>query len=598
MSTSEPVSEEGEIVSQTKSITDKYVFNTAITRSRYLVVAVGNPFLLMKLEDQMSKKYGNNARCWSSYMKQCIECQTFSYSQKLQNNFNKSKSEKLINCIYETSTPPKSPVSLKSMDSIIKSYKKHFERGKKLMLCYSKGKISWNLGDDIPDYYENEENKFTSSTSYDCVLDVKHIRLAKAIPLDSSKPMVTILGMENRKNAFDGDVVKVDVFEDCGQGECYGKVRELIEERSNRKFICEVSSKNPIEFFPVDKKNPKLTNLPRIYMRNQDEVKQNSNVVVFELPREIQRNDEDYEDKEELTLPIVKQVIPFQVAKKLLFLVSFVTWKQKYRNPLGIVEAVLPKGFTRFNAERLLTFQHCVDYNDERLDGKSDDDFFIPSVPLENETENGTGNLQCFTIDPEGAKNLDDALSIRKIIGPNGIVTYQVGVHIVNAAKGILAGSEDDIAAKALGVSVYGGYGTRTEGKVRHMISSHALRLKLSLIPGKNREVISVIGSIKFDPKSNTLTVLSVKIEQTQIRSTLKLTYENAQQILEGNIPDNCQNEASLFKNMSLELSMKLLYDIAFAMRLKRMQSEAAYAYDINDTGEEKNWQAHLWLKN
>ena len=52
ISTSEPtVMLDGGLVSPsdpTKSISDRFVFNTVITRSRSLVVAVGNPFLLLK----------------------------------------------------------------------------------------------------------------------------------------------------------------------------------------------------------------------------------------------------------------------------------------------------------------------------------------------------------------------------------------------------------------------------------------------------------------------------------------------------------------------------------------------------------------------
>ncbi len=51
-------------------------------------------------------------------------------------------------------------------------------------------------------------------------------------------------------------------------------------------------------------------------------------------------------------------------------------------------------------------------------------------------------NNLSFTIDPESAQNLDDALSLVKI---RTTEIYRLGVHIVNAAKHIPPNSEDDI---------------------------------------------------------------------------------------------------------------------------------------------------------
>ena len=77
ISTSEPtVMLDGGLVSPsdpTKSISDRFVFNTVITRSRSLVVAVGNPFLLLKIERFMVRRYGKMGKCWSHYLDACIK---------------------------------------------------------------------------------------------------------------------------------------------------------------------------------------------------------------------------------------------------------------------------------------------------------------------------------------------------------------------------------------------------------------------------------------------------------------------------------------------------------------------------------------------
>ena len=49
----------------TKSVCDQFVFNTVITRAQSLVVAVGNPFMLLKMEHHNSKP------CWREYLNLC-----------------------------------------------------------------------------------------------------------------------------------------------------------------------------------------------------------------------------------------------------------------------------------------------------------------------------------------------------------------------------------------------------------------------------------------------------------------------------------------------------------------------------------------------
>ena len=78
ISTSEPTTSEGETRDSTKSISDPAVFITAITRARSLIVATGNPFMLLRREEHMVKKYGERGHCWSLFLKACIDNGTLS----------------------------------------------------------------------------------------------------------------------------------------------------------------------------------------------------------------------------------------------------------------------------------------------------------------------------------------------------------------------------------------------------------------------------------------------------------------------------------------------------------------------------------------
>ena len=73
LSTTEPIAEDGNTLNPTKSPCDRYVFNTVLTRAKSLVVVVGSPRVLLNTEKHMVKLYGDKGRCWSLYLKSCIE---------------------------------------------------------------------------------------------------------------------------------------------------------------------------------------------------------------------------------------------------------------------------------------------------------------------------------------------------------------------------------------------------------------------------------------------------------------------------------------------------------------------------------------------
>ncbi len=76
---------DGSTLDGTKSFCDPYVFNTAVTRAKSLVIAVGNPFLLLKMEAHFVREYGeeHNAHCWSTYLDFCIQNESLHFHSKL-----------------------------------------------------------------------------------------------------------------------------------------------------------------------------------------------------------------------------------------------------------------------------------------------------------------------------------------------------------------------------------------------------------------------------------------------------------------------------------------------------------------------------------
>lgn len=72
-------------------------------------------------------------------------------------------------------------------------------------------------------------------------------------------------------------------------------------------------------------------------------------------------------------------------------------------------------------------------------------------IDPKNESRKEMRDRKTFTIDPESAKDFDDALSIKKL--PNG--DWEIGVHIADVSHYVVEGSELDKEARKRGTSVY-----------------------------------------------------------------------------------------------------------------------------------------------
>ena len=559
----------------------------------------------------MKDKYGEGGKCWSEYIRRCLECKTFYPPPLVEHDLSKFEHakellyEKVFSSIPQDILPTMDDRQSNSdvpADSILSAYKKQFEnipecKQTKLTLCRIGKNLTWNLKEaegtqgspEITAEADVSDIKFIET--YKCQLSIKHYRKAEAIPLDHTKKVVKIGGVGNRKGAFDGDVVEVGIFPKNPQGKCYGRVIRVIESVDSRRFVCTVYHKNSTLFCPIDKKNPLICNLPRLsrdlLMRpwqNRSAINEDlksTDVVIFD-PKSV--------SLEGRHLPQIQSVIPLAVAQNMLFVVQFLLWNPKYRFPLGIVINALPKGMTFFDGERLLKACHGIEYNDSVQSE--------PSVPADHQQEPSSFPLydRAFTIDPVNAINLDDAVSLKLLDHIDKAERYELAVHIVNAAKHISGGSIEDRKARDLGTSVY----TGAEGKTMHMLPTN-VRNQLSLNPKCTRDVLSIVAVISVDNKDSTITLEEVKTMQAQVKSCMKLSYQAAQQIME---KQHLQDNAQAMKEFdatdgqpTIAETLQLLYKIALKMRQERLRSPAAYCYEVEESEERSCWQTHMMIE-
>ncbi len=127
-------------------------------------------------------------------------------------------------------------------------------------------------------------------------------------------------------------------------------------------------------------------------------------------------------------------------------------------------------------------------------------------------------NKNVFTIDPEDAKDFDDALSIE--ILPNG--NYSVGIHIADVSYYVKTGGNIFNEALRRGTSIY------FVGKVIPMLPERLSNKICSLVPNEDRLTYSVIVEITETGK-----IIDYVIEKSVIKSKRRFTYEEVQNILD-----------------------------------------------------------------
>lgn len=153
-------------------------------------------------------------------------------------------------------------------------------------------------------------------------------------------------------------------------------------------------------------------------------------------------------------------------------------------------------------------------------------------------------NKNVFTIDPEDAKDFDDALSIEKLGNGN----FSVGIHIADVSHYVRKDSALDEEALIRGNSVY------FVGKVIPMLPENLSNNICSLVPFEDRLTYSVI--VEITPRGR---IVDYKISKTVINSKRRFTYEEAQKIIDDESGDFAEDILSLNK-------------LAVILRSKRMK--------------------------
>lgn len=156
-----------------------------------------------------------------------------------------------------------------------------------------------------------------------------------------------------------------------------------------------------------------------------------------------------------------------------------------------------------------------------------------------------------FTIDPEDAKDFDDALSFKPLENSN----FEVGVHIADVSHYVTPGSDIDREARDRGTSVY------LADRTVPMLPEKLCNRLCSLRPNEEKLCFSAVFEIT--PRA---AIRKKWFGRTVIKSNFRLTYEQAQDIIEG-IADSPDTE--------LQTAITVLNKLAGILKGKRRKAGA-----------------------
>ncbi|XP_053369516.1 helicase with zinc finger domain 2-like [Clarias gariepinus] len=325
-----------------------------------------------------------------------------------------------------------------------------------------------------------------------CKLKMERHDLAYAKPLKDLTSTICISGKDAVGRSFPGDEVCVQILSrtcQLNRGESVkGKVVGLLD-RSEKSctIICRMEGHKQLAT-PVKKNMTRI----RILKKQQDKIE----------IRKINPKDGHYVPKRSIDM-----------AEDQLLVVKVLKWEKTHQYPLGAVTKVISH---EEYYKVLLELEYGIK------------DSPPPFQPKCDQKENEERNLT-FTIDPSDAYALDDAFSL----SDHG-EQYMIAIHITDVASVIRKGSKEDTFAKKQGRTFYN---VHLKANKAFMLSEESSNEFLSLLPGQKRKTIS----LKIMINKATNIIESSNFTRSVIKSDRRLSYEEADKIIQEFCPDDSQ---------------------------------------------------------
>jgi len=240
-----------------------------------------------------------------------------------------------------------------------------------------------------------------------------------------------------------------------------------------------------------------------------------------------------------------------------LVVIEFIKWEKEF--PEGkIIKIIGEKGLVDNEIHAILEEYELPYEFTEELNNEAHK---LESLQNKQETKNRTDlrNITTLTIDPEDAKDFDDAISVKI----NNNKSFEIGIHIADVSFFLRKNTLLDKEAFKRATSVY------LVDRVVPMLPESLSNKLCSLRPNEEKFTFSAIFT--FD---NNYNITKEWFGKTVINSNKRLTYEEAQFIIE-NKTNIIPKEISLSKKEEtlenkIKDSIEILNKIANDLRKKR----------------------------
>ncbi len=335
----------------------------------------------------------------------------------------------------------------------------------KRLILSKRGKYQINI--QLPEFKKDIKTKIVGT------VDMKQTGKAYVIPEDHSEDV--FISATNTHHALHGDKVLVFLFPKRKGHKIEGEIIEILK-RNKRQFVGTLETSKNFAFLRPDSASMPI----------------------------------------DLFIPISK----IHGAKNGQKVVAVITdWPEQSANPFGEVTTILGKpGEDRVEMQSILAE---IDFPLSFSAAAEQEATSFPPEIISEEIRLRRDFRQVFTItiDPEDAKDFDDAISLKLL--ENG--HWEVGVHIADVSWYVKPGSAIDKEAKERGTSVY------MVGRTIPMLPERLSNGLCSLKQGEDRLCFSVVFEMDSEAR-----IYQEWIGKSIINSDRRFSYEEVQRILEG----------------------------------------------------------------
>ena len=329
-------------------------------------------------------------------------------------------------------------------------------------------------------------------TSMTGTVDMKQTGKAYVIPEDKSEDV--FIAATNTNHALHGDKVSVFLFPRRKGHKLEGEIAEIIK-RNKKQFVGTIETSKNFAFLRPD----------------------NATMPV------------------DIFIPNTK----LNGAKNGQKVVVVITeWPAQSANPFGEVKEVLGKpGDNRVEMQSILAeIDFPLSFTPKAEKEASSFPDILPTDEIRKRRD--FRQVLTITIDPEDAKDFDDAISLRPLEKGH----WEVGVHIADVSYYVRPGTAIDEEAVERGTSVY------MVGRTIPMLPEHLSNGLCSLKQGEDRLCFSAVFEM-----DETAKIYSEWFGKTVINSNRRFAYEEVQKIIESGQGEYAQ-EITVFNNIALKL--------------------------------------------